>query len=112
MGYAQIDTWERRDGLVLGPGEFFRKVRFGKATVNRGAVLLECEWDGGTFESGIMLAGIFLSGVVRDGTFSGVIFRDGCWQGGTWLGGFDRSGRYRPRTDHPSNGHVDGSTGE
>jgi hypothetical protein len=93
------------DDTVLGPGEFHRRVQFGPGTVNRGAVLLECEWDGGTFESGLMLGGLFRAGDVRGGSFSGVLFREGQWHGGTWLGGFDRRGRYRPRGDRPP--HTD-----
>ena len=87
---------------VLSHGQFYRKARFGADTVNRGAVLLECEWDGGTFESGVMLGGIFRSGDVLGGDFSGVVFWGGRWIGGNWLGGFDHTGRYRPRTDSPT----------
>ena len=37
---------------VLSRGEFYRRRRFGPETVNRGAVLMGCEWDGGRFEDG------------------------------------------------------------
>jgi hypothetical protein len=63
--------------VVLAQGEFHHKRRFGPETVNRGAVLLECEWDGGVFESGIMMGGIFRSGEFRGGTFWGGVFWDG-----------------------------------
>jgi hypothetical protein len=59
------------EARVLEAGEFFHKERFGPATVNRGAVLLECEWDGGVFEAGVMLGGFFRSGEFRGGTFWG-----------------------------------------
>jgi len=87
--------------IVLHEGEFHHKRRFGPETVNRGAVLLECEWDGGVFESGIMMGGLFRAGEFRGGTFWGGVFWDGVWTGGTWEAGFDRAGRYRPRTDVP-----------
>ncbi len=86
---------------VLQPGEFFHKQRFGPETVNRGAVLLECEWCGGIFESGVMLGGLFRSGEFQGGTFWGGLFVDGLWKAGRWECGFDSQGRYRPRTDHP-----------
>jgi hypothetical protein len=86
---------------ILQAGEFHHKERFGPETVNRGAVLLECEWDGGVFESGVMLGGLFRDGEFRGGTFWGGIFWAGRWRGGTWESGFDREGRYRPRTDAP-----------
>jgi hypothetical protein len=89
------------DPVILQAGEFYHKERFGSETVNRGAVLLECEWDGGAFESGVMLGGLFRSGEFRGGTFWGGVFWEGRWQGGTWESGFDREGRYRPRTDVP-----------
>jgi hypothetical protein len=87
--------------LVLKKGEFYHRKIFGRETINRGAVLLECDWDGGTFESGIMMGGLFRSGLFVDGTFWGGVFWDGEWRGGVWENGFDRKGRYRPRTDHP-----------
>ena len=87
--------------VVLKKGEFYRRQTFGPNTVNRGAVLLECDWDGGTFESGIMMGGLFRAGRFIDGTFWGGVFWSGEWLGGTWENGFDRQGRYRPRTDHP-----------
>lgn len=86
---------------VLREGEFHHKERFGPGTVCRGAVLLECEWDGGRFESGVMAGGVFRSGDFAGGTFYGGIFLGGRWLGGTWENGFDGTGRYRPRTDHP-----------
>lgn len=86
---------------VLGPGQFFQKESFGPDTVNRGAVLMECEWDGGLFESGIMMGGIFRGGQFRDGRFWGGVFWEGEWLSGVWECGFDRTGRYHPRTDHP-----------
>jgi len=89
---------------VLQPGEFFHKVSFGADVVNRGAVLLECEWCGGSFELGTMLGGVFRGGAVLAGTFSGVAFVDGDWRGGTWLCGYDDQGSYRPRGDSPPYG--------
>ena len=87
--------------VVLKKGEFYHRKVFGPETVNKGAVLLECDWDGGTFESGIMMGGLFRAGRFIDGTFWGGVFWDGEWVGGIWENGFDRQGRYRPRTDHP-----------
>jgi hypothetical protein len=86
---------------ILRAGEFYHHERFGPATVNRGAVLLGCEWDGGVFESGVMAGGDFRGGEFRGGTFWKGIFWAGRWRGGTWESGFDRDGRYRPRTDAP-----------
>lgn len=86
---------------VLGPGEFYYKESFGPATVCRGAVLLECEWDGGVVESGALMGVVFRSGDFRGGTFWGGVFLGGTWTGGVWESGFDHAGRYRPRTDHP-----------
>jgi hypothetical protein len=90
--------------LVLAEGELHHQRRFGPETVNRGAVLLDCEWDGGVFESGAMVSGLFRSGEIRGGTFLGGLFLDGSWTGGTWERGYDRHGRYRPRTDRPPHG--------
>ena len=87
--------------LILKKGEFFHRKAFGPDTINRGAVLLECDWNGGVFESGIMMGGLFRSGRFVNGTFWGGVFWDGEWKGGVWENGFDRKGRYRPRTDHP-----------
>ncbi len=87
--------------VILQPGEFYHKHAFGPETINRGAVLLECEWHGGRFESGMLLGGFFRSGTFCDGFFSGAVFWEGQWLGGTWWCGFDRRGVYRPRTDHP-----------
>jgi hypothetical protein len=96
--------------LVLADGELYHHRRFGPETVNRGAVLLDCEWDGGVFESGLMVSGLFRSGEVRGGTFLGGLFWDGDWTGGSWERGFDRLGRYRPRTDHPPHGEPTAPT--
>ncbi len=87
--------------VVLQEGEFFIGRRFGPETVSRGAVLLECEWDGGRFESGVVLGGIFRSGDFAGGTFIGGIFAGGSWLGGHWECGFDRAGLYRARSAHP-----------
>jgi|SRR5579871_695825 len=87
--------------LVLNSGEFYHRRAFGENTINRGAVLLECEWSGGIFESGVWMGGIFRAGEFRGGTFWGGIFWDGTWVSGKWESGFDRNGRYHPRTDHP-----------
>ncbi|HSR53334.1 MAG TPA: hypothetical protein VLV83_21115 [Acidobacteriota bacterium] len=86
---------------VLEEGDFYHKQRFGPDTVNRGAVLLECEWDGGDFESGVMLGGFFRKGRFLGGVFWGGVFWEGEWRQGRWECGFDRQGRYRPRTDAP-----------
>jgi hypothetical protein len=90
--------------LVLADGELHHQRRFGPETVNRGAVLLDCEWNGGVFESGAMVSGLFRSGEMLGGTFLGGLFWDGSWTGGSWERGFDRLGRYRPRTDRPPHG--------
>ena len=50
---------------ILGPGEFYYKENFGPGTVCRGAVLLECEWDGGVVESGALMGVVFRSGERR-----------------------------------------------
>lgn len=89
------------EAQVLAAGELHHQRRFGPDTVNRGAVLLDCEWDGGVFESGAMVSGLFRSGEFRGGTFLGGLFLDGAWTGGSWERGYDRQGRYRPRTDQP-----------
>ena len=86
---------------VLQKGEFYHKQTFGPEIINRGAVLLECEWNGGIVESGILMGCFFRSGQFRGGSFWGGVFWDGEWIDGVWENGFDRSGRYRPRTDHP-----------
>ena len=87
---------------ILGPGELHIRKRFGPETVNRGAALFECEWDGGRFEAGLFTGGMFRSGQFVGGTFLGGIFWDGTWVGGIWECGFDRSGIYHPRHDNPS----------
>ena len=94
-------TRNTRITRILGPGEFYYKESFGPGTVCRGAVLLECEWDGGVVESGALMGVVFRSGEFRGGTFWGGVFMGGTWAGGIWESGFDRTGRYRPRTDHP-----------
>jgi hypothetical protein len=86
---------------VLSRGELYEKERFEAATVNRGAVLLECTWDGGTFEEGVMLGGLFRSGTFRGGVFWGGVWLSGRWEGGTWEHGFGPDGSYRPRSVHP-----------
>jgi hypothetical protein len=90
------------DVLVLSSGELHIRKRFGPGTVNRGAVLFECEWDGGSFEAGLFTGGMFRSGHFSGGIFLGGIFWDGTWVSGTWEGGFDRSGIYHSRNDCPT----------
>ena len=87
---------------VLKPGEVYKQTTFGAHTVNRGALLLECEWDGGAFEAGLFIGGMFRSGSFIDGMFLGGVFWDGTWIRGIWAGGFDGRGIYRPRGDDPS----------
>ena len=77
-------TMPKAPVLVLEKGEFRHKETFGPRTVNHGAVLLECTWDGGDFESGVMLGGLFRSGTFRDGVFWGGVWLGGSWLGGTW----------------------------
>jgi hypothetical protein len=86
---------------ILLPGELHEHERFGPATVNRGAVLWECEWDGGVFESGVMLGGIFRSGEFRDGVVWTTFWKGGVWKGGFWHNGFSPEGAYRPRGAFP-----------
>src|SRR5215471_6165907 len=83
--------------MILEPGELHIQKRFGPDTINRGAALFECEWDGGLFESGLFVGGLFRSGQFAGGMFLGGIFWGGSWAGGTWEGGFDRTGIYRSR---------------
>ncbi|HYN20660.1 MAG TPA: hypothetical protein VE078_06845 [Thermoanaerobaculia bacterium] len=90
--------------LVLQEGELYHQRRFGPETVNRGAVLLDCEWDGGVFESGLFVSGLFRTGEFRGGAFLGGIFWEGAWTGGSWERGYDRLGRYHARTEHPPHG--------
>jgi len=71
------------DVSILGPGELHIRKRFGPETVNRGAALFECEWDGGRFEAGLFTAGMFRSGTFVGGIFLGGIFWNGRWVGGT-----------------------------
>ena len=87
--------------LILGSGELHTRKKFGPRTVNRGAALFECEWDGGCFEAGLFTGGMFRSGQFVGGIFLGGIFWDGTWVSGTWEGGFDRSGIYHSRNDCP-----------
>jgi hypothetical protein len=88
--------------LVLKPGELYRQEKFGPNTVNKGAALLECEWDGGRFEAGLFTGGMFRSGQFVGGIFLGGIFWAATWLSGTWEGGFDRNGTYHSRGDSPS----------
>ncbi len=87
--------------MILRPGELRTHERFGPETVNRGAVLWECEWDGGVFEAGVMLGGVFRSGEFRGGVFWGAFWRGGSFSGGFWHNGFGPDGRYRPRGAGP-----------
>lgn len=88
--------------LILEPGESHIRKKFGPDTVNRGAALFECEWDGGRIEAGLFTGGMFRSGQFAGGTFLGGIFWGGTWLGGIWEGGFDRHGIYHSRGDSPS----------
>ena len=89
--------------LVLHPGEFHRHQKFGPHTVNRGAILIECIWDGGRFEAGLFMGGVIRSGVFAGGTFLGGIFLDTAgWIDGIWIGGYDRAGIYHSRGATPS----------
>ncbi|MEO8587234.1 MAG: hypothetical protein ABI584_13805 [Acidobacteriota bacterium] len=87
--------------LVLEEGELRRHETFGPGTVNRGAVLFDCIWDGGTFESGVMVRGLFRSGTFRGGVFWGGVWLGGDWKAGDWESGFGLDGQYHPRTVHP-----------
>ncbi len=89
------------DVSVLMPGEVHNRKKFGPATINRGAALFECEWDGGRFEAGLFTGGMFRSGQFAGGIFLGGIFLNGRWLGGFWEGGFDRHGIYHSRGDVP-----------
>jgi hypothetical protein len=88
--------------LILLTGELHTNKRFGPNTINRGAALFECEWDGGVFESGLFVGGLFRSGEFAGGMFLGGIFLGGNWVAGTWEGGFDRAGIYHSRGDCPT----------
>jgi hypothetical protein len=88
--------------LVLQAGEIYRQRKFESNAVNRGAALIDCEWDGGRFEAGLFMGGMFRAGEFRGGTFLGGIFWDGRWVSGTWEGGFDREGIYHSRGSNPS----------
>lgn len=88
--------------MILLAGELHTNKKFGADTINRGAALFECEWDGGVFESGLFCAGLFRSGKFAGGMFLGGIFWGGSWLGGDWEGGFDRAGIYHSRNDQPT----------
>jgi hypothetical protein len=88
--------------LVLTAGRLYCQEKFGPNTVNQGAALFECEWDGGRFEAGLFMGGMFRSGQFAGGMFLGGIFWEGTWLNGTWEGGFDRNGLYHSRGDSPS----------
>jgi hypothetical protein len=94
---------------VLSRGEFYRRRRFGPETVNRGAVLMGCEWDGGRFEDGAMVGGVFRGGELTGGAFWGGVFLAGSFRGGSWEGGFDRTGLYHPASDVPAHARPGGS---
>ncbi len=87
---------------ILSRGEFYRRRRFGPETVNRGAVLMGCEWEGGRFEDGAMVGGVFRGGELTGGAFWGGVFLAGSFRGGSWEGGFDREGRYHPASAIPA----------
>lgn len=88
--------------LILRRGELHVGKHFGPGTVNQGAALFECEWDGGRFEGGLFTGGMFRSGQFTGGIFLGGIFWGGTWVSGTWEGGFDRRGIYHSRGDRPA----------
>ena len=87
--------------LILDAGQLHIREKFGPDTINRGAALLECEWNGGRFEAGLFSGGMFRSGQFLGGTFLGGIFWGGTWLSGIWEGGFDRHGLYHSRNDSP-----------
>jgi hypothetical protein len=88
--------------LVLYPGEIHRQQKYGSNAISRGAVLIDCDWDGGRFESGLFMGGIFRGGEFSGGTFLGGIFLAGMWIDGVWIGGFDREGFYLSRGVSPA----------
>jgi hypothetical protein len=90
------------DALILSAGELHIHKKFGPDTINQGAALFECEWDGGRFEAGLFTGGMFRSGHFVGGVFLGGTFWSGTWEGGTWEGGFDRNGIYHSRGDSPA----------
>jgi hypothetical protein len=100
LGYL-VNMHHEQSVLLLTSGELYCRRRFGPNTVNRGAALLECEWDGGRFEAGLFISGMFRSGEFVGGIFLGGIFWEGTWVDGTWEGGFDRSGMYCSRGESP-----------
>ncbi len=63
-----------QEPLILLTGELHTNKKFGADTINRGAALFECEWDGGVFESGLFVGGMFRSGQFAGGMFLGGIF--------------------------------------
>jgi hypothetical protein len=87
--------------VVLETGEVYRQQKFGPSTVNRGAILFGCEWDGGRFERGLFMGGMFRSGEFAGGFFYGGLFLNATWLGGVWEGGFDRNGLFHARSDSP-----------
>lgn len=101
LGRRQGDRDHASQALALRPGELRIHERFGPATMNRGAVLFECEWDGGVFESGVLLGGVFRSGSFQGGVFWSGLWKGGVWEGGLWHSGFGPDGRYRPRDVPP-----------
>jgi hypothetical protein len=88
--------------VILYPGEIHRQQKYGSNAISRGAVLIDCDWDGGRFESGLFMGGVFRTGEFSGGTFLGGIFLAGMWISGTWIGGFDREGLYHSRGAIPS----------
>ncbi|HEX7614254.1 MAG TPA: hypothetical protein VF554_03150 [Thermoanaerobaculia bacterium] len=97
---------------VLSKGAFHAHQRFDADTVNRGAVLWECEWDGGVFEAGVMLGGIFRAGVFRGGVAWAVYWKGGEWTSGLWHHGFSPDGLYRPRGAFPGSAVLEASAPE
>ncbi len=89
--------------LILHPGEIHHGQKFGPHTISRGAVLFDCDWNGGRFESGLFMGGMFRAGEFTGGTFLGGIFlRSARWIDGAWEGGFDDEGLYRSRNVIPA----------
>jgi hypothetical protein len=99
---GDLSTQNADEILILLAGELHMNKKFGPNTINRGAALFECEWDGGVFESGMFCGGLFRAGQFTGGMFIGGIFWGGSWVGGIWEGGFDRAGIYRYRTESPA----------
>jgi hypothetical protein len=101
LGRRQRDPGVASSDRVLQSGELRFLERFGPATTNRGAVLVDCEWDGGVFEAGVMLGGVFRSGSFQGGVFWSGLWKGGVWEKGLWHSGFGPDGRYRPRDAPP-----------